>query len=42
MPMNRHATRFSQNAGIALHMAVPMKNVAASRIEARRPIWSPR
>ena len=38
IPMKKHATRFQWNAGIALHIAVPMKSVAASRIDARRPM----
>ena len=40
-PMTKQATRFQWNAGIALHIDVPMKSVAASRIDARRPMLSP-
>ncbi len=39
--MTKQATRFQWNAGIAPHIDVPMKSVAASRIEARRPMLSP-
>ena len=41
MPMKKQATRFQWNAGIALHIAVPMKSVAARSIDARRPMLSP-
>ena len=41
-PMKKHATRFQWKAGMALHIAVPMNRVAARRIDARRPMLSPR
>ncbi|HZR48547.1 MAG TPA: hypothetical protein VFB06_03430 [Streptosporangiaceae bacterium] len=40
-PMKKHDTRFIQYLGIAPHVELAMNNVAANKIEARRPIRSP-
>ena len=40
-PMMKHTTRLAQNTGMAPHTATATKMMAASRMDARRPILSP-